>query len=50
VISKIRLPIELSTDLHRVRVAAVSGFDLAYARIRFVGKPKGQVAQEYGAK
>jgi hypothetical protein len=33
------LPETLSPDLHSIRLAAVSGFDVAYARLRFVGLP-----------
>jgi hypothetical protein len=33
------LPGDLGVDLHSVRVAAVSGCDIAYARVRFTGQP-----------
>jgi hypothetical protein len=34
------LPDRLGADLHSVRVAAVCGFDVAYARARFAGLPR----------
>lgn len=33
------LPEALSPDLHSIRLVAVSGFDIAYARLRFAGLP-----------
>jgi hypothetical protein len=33
------LPSDLGVDLHSVRVTAVSGCDIAYARARFIGQP-----------
>lgn len=35
------LPEDLGADLHSVRIVAVSGCDVAYARARFVGRPTG---------
>ncbi|MEU7723852.1 hypothetical protein AB0B78_01090 [Streptomyces sp. NPDC040724] len=33
------LPADLGVDLHSIRVVAACGFDMAYARARFVGRP-----------
>ncbi|HEU5160824.1 MAG TPA: hypothetical protein VFU43_27755 [Streptosporangiaceae bacterium] len=38
---RFRLPDRIGVDLHSVRLVAVTGFDLAYARTRFAGLPAG---------
>jgi hypothetical protein len=38
------LPEGLSPDLHSIRLVAVSGFDVAYARLRFAGLPSSEQA------
>jgi hypothetical protein len=44
------LPIEFSADLYSVRVVAVGGFDLAYARIRFAEIPGRRATGEQQAR
>lgn len=41
------LPADLGVDLHSVRLAAASGFDLAYARVRFASLPIHRHADDY---
>jgi hypothetical protein len=38
------LPEALSPDLHSIRLVAVSGFDVAYARLRFAGLPSSELS------
>lgn len=45
-----RLPVGSAPDLHRVRVVAVSGFDLGCARIRIVGRAGDRADGERGAR
>ncbi len=38
------LPEAMSPDLHSIRLVAVSGFDVAYARLRFAGLPSPEMS------